>query len=96
MSWMRLFLPGWGQQCELLTSPASDEFDLVRAWQRLHEQHQVGLHICVAAALRRGVVDETEASQQGLPCANLQPGFTLSGLGTLAEAALTCDRVVQF
>ena len=75
---------------------ASDEFDLVRAWQRLHEQHQVGLHICVAAALRRGVVDEAEASQQGLPCANLQPGFTLSGLGTLAEAALTCDRVVQF
>jgi tRNA 2-thiouridine synthesizing protein D len=60
-----------------------------------HEQYQVGLHICVAAALRRGVVDETEAGQQGLPCANLQPGFTL-GLGTLAEAALTCDRVVQF
>ncbi len=80
----------------VLTSPASDEFDLVRAWQHLHEQHQVALHICVAAALRRGVVDENEASQQGLPCANLQPGFTLSGLGALAEAALTCDRVVQF
>ncbi|MEA1397578.1 sulfurtransferase complex subunit TusD, partial [Salmonella enterica] len=28
--------------------------------------------------------------------ANLQPGFTLSGLGALAEASLTCDRVVQF
>ncbi|MBW3185843.1 sulfur transfer complex subunit TusD, partial [Salmonella enterica subsp. enterica serovar Heidelberg str. CFSAN002056] len=25
-----------------------------------------------------------------------QPGFTLSGLGALAEASLTCDRVVQF
>ncbi|MCR2365419.1 sulfurtransferase TusD, partial [Salmonella enterica] len=23
-------------------------------------------------------------------------GFTLSGLGALAEASLTCDRVVQF
>ena len=43
-----------------LTSPASDEFDLVRAWQQL------------------------------------QQGFTLSGLGALAEASLTCDRVVQF
>lgn len=80
----------------VLTSPASDEFDLVRAWLRLHKQHQVALHICVAAALRRGVVDESEAAQQGLPCANLQPGFSVSGLGALAEAALTCDRVVQF
>lgn len=79
-----------------LTSPASDEFDLVRAWQALHEEHGVALHICVAAALRRGVTDETEAGQLGLVSFNLQPGFTLSGLGALAEAALTCDRMVQF
>ena len=76
-----------------LTSPASDEFDLVRGWQQLNAQHGVALNICVAAALRRGVVDETEA---GLASSNLQPGFTLSGLGALAEASLTCDRVVQF
>lgn len=80
----------------VLTSPASDEFDLVRAWQWLHDEHHVELHICVAAALRRGVVDESEAKLQGLSAANLQPGFSLSGLGALAEAALTCDRMVQF
>lgn len=79
-----------------LTAPASDEFDLVRAWQTLSEQHGVELHICVAAALRRGVSDEAEAHRLGLAAANLQPGFSLSGLGALAEAALTCDRVVQF
>lgn len=79
-----------------LTAPASDEFDLVRAWQSLHEQHGVALHICVAAALRRGVTDETEAKQLELSGFNLQPGFTLSGLGALAEASLTCDRMVQF
>ena len=79
-----------------LTSPASDEFDLVRAWQSLHDEYGVALHICVAAALRRGVTDETEARQLGLPTFNLQPGFSLSGLGSLAEAALTCDRMVQF
>ncbi|ALB64340.1 tRNA 5-methylaminomethyl-2-thiouridine synthase TusD [Cronobacter condimenti 1330] len=78
------------------TSPASDEFDLVRAWQQLHDENGVALHICVAAALRRGVTDENEARQQGLPGANLQPGFVMSGLGALAEAALTCDRVVEF
>ncbi|MTH47774.1 sulfurtransferase complex subunit TusD [Intestinirhabdus alba] len=80
----------------LLTSPASDEFDLVRAWQQLGADHGVALNICVAAALRRGVIDETEAERQGLSCVNLQPGFTLSGLGALAEASLTCDRMVQF
>ena len=79
-----------------LTSPASDEFDLVRAWQSLHDENGVALHICVAAALRRGVTDETEARQLGLPTFNLQSGFSLSGLGSLAEAALTCDRMVQF
>lgn len=79
-----------------LTAPASDEFDLVRAWQRLHEEYQVELHICVAAALRRGVVDDAEAQRLALPGANLQAGFSLTGLGALAEAALSCDRVVQF
>lgn len=79
-----------------LTAPASDEFDLVRAWHHLQQEHQVELHICVAAALRRGVVDATEAQRLALPAANLQAGFTLSGLGALAEAALSCDRVVQF
>ncbi|MEJ5074745.1 sulfurtransferase complex subunit TusD [Enterobacter ludwigii] len=79
-----------------LTAPANDEFDVVRAWQSLHEKHGVALHICVAAALRRGVTDETEAKQLALAGFNLQPGFTLSGLGALAEASLTCDRMVQF
>ena len=79
-----------------LTAPASDEFDLVRGWQSLHDEHGVALHICVAAALRRGVTDEREAQQLALPGHNLQPGFTLSGLGALAEAALPCDRMVQF
>lgn len=80
----------------VLTAPASDEFDLVRAWRRLHDEHQVELHICVAAALRRGVVDSSEAQRLGLPAQNLQEGFSLTGLGALAEAALSCDRVVQF
>lgn len=78
------------------TSPANDEFDLVRAWATMAQQHQIELNVCVAAALRRGVTDEQEGVQLGLNAANLQTGFTLSGLGQLAEAALSCDRLVQF
>ncbi|WP_159567065.1 sulfurtransferase complex subunit TusD [Budvicia diplopodorum] len=80
-----------------LASPASDEFDLVRAWQRLAEQQDIILNVCIAAALRRGVIDRQEAElRQALTSANLQSGFMLSGLGALAEAMLTCDRVIQF
>ncbi len=80
----------------LLTAPASDEADIVREWQVMHKDHGIGLHICVAAALRRGVVDAAESARMGLPASNLQPGFTLSGLGALAEAVSVCDRLVQF
>ncbi|HEY1845743.1 MAG TPA: sulfurtransferase complex subunit TusD [Buttiauxella sp.] len=80
----------------MLTTPAGDEVDIVRAWQQLHEEYGVELHICVAAALRRGIVDEAEAKQNALSANNLQAGFTLSGLGALAEASLTCERMVQF
>lgn len=79
-----------------LTSPANDEFDLVRAWSELAQQQSVELNVCVAAALRRGIVNEQEAAQLALMSSNLQMGFTLSGLGSLAEAALSCDRLVQF
>ena len=73
------------------TSPASDEFDVVRGWQALNEKQGVELHICVAAALRRGVTDATEAARLGLSGSNLQPGFSLSGLGALAQGCV-CGR----
>lgn len=79
-----------------LTSPASDEVDVVRAWQALHQQYHVALHICIAAALRRGVTDTEQTGFLGDAVSNLQPGFELTGLGALAEAVLTADRVVQF
>ena len=79
-----------------LSSPASDEFDLVSAWQALANEHQVELHTCVAAALRRGIVSSVEAEQNHLPSTNLASGFEQTGLGSLAELLLTADRVLQF
>lgn len=79
-----------------LSVPANDEFDLTKAWQSLAQQHDVRLETCVAAALRRGIVSEGEANQHGLEQNNLATGFEQAGLGSLAEAMLTQDRVVQF
>ncbi|MFA0521175.1 DsrE family protein, partial [Vibrio sp. 10N.222.55.E8] len=58
--------------------------------------HDISLETCVAAALRRGVVSSEEAVQHQLSSSNLAAGFTQVGLGSLAEALLTQDRVVQF
>ncbi|WP_041186162.1 sulfurtransferase complex subunit TusD [Candidatus Moranella endobia] len=79
-----------------LSAPASDEVDLVRAWNDLAQQHMVELHVCVAAALRRGITDAVQAALLKLNGDNIQPGFKMSGLGTLAQAACGCDRFVQF
>jgi tRNA 2-thiouridine synthesizing protein D len=79
-----------------LSVPANDEFDVVKAWQSLASEHAVRLETCVAAALRRGVVSQDEANQHSLMQSNLADGFHQAGLGSLAEAMLTQDRVVQF
>lgn len=79
-----------------LSVPANDEFDLTKAWQALAKEHQVRLETCVAAALRRGVISQAEADLHGLKQHNLADGFHQAGLGSLAEALLTQDRVVQF
>ncbi|OOE40160.1 sulfurtransferase TusD [Salinivibrio kushneri] len=78
------------------TVPANDEFDLVGAWQTLARDHQVQLETCVAAALRRGVISDQEAAQHGLSQSTLATDFSQAGLGALAEALLTADRVMQF
>ncbi|MGL5292368.1 MAG: sulfurtransferase complex subunit TusD [Aeromonas sp.] len=76
--------------------PASDEHDLVHLWRELAEEQGIHIDVCVAAAMRRGVLDEQEANAAGLAHSNLQRPFCLSGLGQLAEAALIADRLVQF
>lgn len=79
-----------------LTVPANDEFDLAKGWQRLAEEHGVALETCVAASLRRGIVSQQEAQQHDLSASNLAASFAPAGLGSLAQALLVQDRVVQF
>lgn len=71
------------------TNPANDEFDIVDAWQILAKQHQMSLSVCIAAAQRRGVVQELSEN-------NIAQGFNLVGLGDLSEAINQSDRVIQF
>lgn len=72
--------------------PANDEFDLLSAWQTLRRERGIPLHLCIAAAQRRGVVDGATArsAQQH----NLAEGFVLAGLGEFTQAVLQADRVI--
>ncbi len=73
-----------------------DELDLAGEWRTFVQQHQLDAVVCIAAALRRGVLNAEEAQRYGKPAANLDQPWELSGLGQLHEAAQMADRLVCF
>ncbi len=79
-----------------LTLPANDEINLSLGWLALSQKHNVQLETCIAAALRRGVVSSVEQEQHQLNSENLRQGYQQAGLGSLAQALIMSDRVVQF
>jgi tRNA 2-thiouridine synthesizing protein D len=79
-----------------LTTPPQDDRDIVSRWSELAEEHGLDLVVCVAAAQRRGIVDEGEQKRHGKDANNIAPGFRISGLGQLIEAGIESDRLVVF
>lgn len=79
-----------------LTTPPQDDRHIINRWTELAKDHNVDLVICVAAAQRRGIVDEDEAKRNGKDADNIAEGFRISGLGQLIEAGIQCDRLVVF
>ena len=68
-----------------LTEPPQDDRHIVNRWSKLAQESGVDLVVCVAAGLRRGLVED-----------NLAPGFRISGLGQLVESGIEADRLVVF
>ena len=79
-----------------LTTPPQDDRHIVNRWSELAAEHDLDLVLCVAAAQRRGLVDEGEAKRNGKDADNIAPGFRISGLGQLIEAAVESDRLLTF
>lgn len=79
-----------------LAAPPQDELDLYSEWQHLAKEHGIELVVCIAAALRRGLLDQEESIRYQKDTSNLAEGFTLGGLGQLIEAAASSDRLVTF
>jgi len=79
-----------------LTVPPQDERNIQKNWTELAETHKIDLVLCIAAAQRRGILDENEAKRQGKDADNIAPGFRISGLGQLIEAGIEADRLISF
>jgi len=68
---------------------ASDEFQALSQWQRLHQEYNLPLHLCITAAEKRGISDDQSTK-------SIHSIFTVSGLGELVELSTSADRMVQF
>lgn len=79
-----------------LNCPPADEKNLTKSWANLAIQHDIELTVCITAALKRGIVNQSESQRHALTGDNLDPAFDLSGLGQLNEAMLTSDRHITF
>ncbi len=79
-----------------LTVPPQDDRNLQKSWSELAEAHKLDMVVCIAAAQRRGILDENEAKRQGKDADNIAPGFRISGLGQLIDAGIKADRLVTF
>ena len=79
----------------LIVSP-QDEQNLNTAWAKFSDDHNVELILCIASALRRGILNDTEAERYEKGTGNIHPSFTLSGLGQLIDAGIESDRLISF
>ncbi len=79
-----------------LSVPPQDDRNICERWSKLADEHDVELILCVAAAQRRGMLDEDEARRAGKDADNMAPGFQISGLGQLIDAGIQADRLIVF
>ena len=73
-----------------------DEPDLAQQWAVFVSEHQLDGVVCIAAALRRGVLNEAEATRYQRSAVNLTAPWDLSGLGQLHDAIQAADRLICF
>ncbi len=73
-----------------------DEADVIADWRQFIDTHELDAVVCIAAALRRGVLDDAEAKRWNRPVANTGRPYELSGLGQWVDALQTADRAVTF
>ena len=76
--------------------PPEEESPLLKRWSILAAKEGIDLAICISAAHRRGLLEQTEARRVGKLDDDLAPGFRIAGLGLWVDACLKADRFLIF
>ena len=94
---MRLFFyqDGVHSASSTIVTPQDDQ-DIAQQWATFVTQNQLDGVVCIAAALRRGVLNEDEATRYQRSAVNLKAPWELSGLGQLHDAIQSGDRLICF
>lgn len=79
-----------------IAQPPRDEINLTKAWQALAIEHDIPLYLCIAAAVRRGILNEDESHRYELEQHSLAEHFQLEGLGTLVDLMNSTNKIIQF
>ena len=79
-----------------LHCPPQDEIDISELWAKFAKVSDIELVVCVASALKRGLLNEQEAERYEKKQFNLADEYQLGGLGQLIEAMTTSDRFITF
>jgi tRNA 2-thiouridine synthesizing protein D len=72
------------------------EADPSAEWAAFATEQGIELAVCIAAALRRGVLGSEDAARYERAATNVSAPFQIVGLGQMVEAAITADRFVTF
>lgn len=70
-----------------LTNMPSDEFNFIESLKTESKTLGFAIHLCITAAEKRGLTDQSPS--------NIDPAFTISGLGEMVELSNGADRVIQ-
>ncbi|MBF7731446.1 sulfurtransferase complex subunit TusD [Pseudomonas sp. N040] len=94
---VRLFFyqDGVHNACNSIVTP-QDETNLAREWREFISTQRLDAVVCIAAALRRGVLDQEEAQRYDRTAACVDQPWELSGLGQLHDAIQSADRLISF
>lgn len=72
------------------------ERDIPALWSAFARESGVELVLCISSAIRRGLLDDTEARRHEKRAPTVAEGFTIGGLGLLLEATCNSERVMTF
>lgn len=73
-----------------------DEMDIHSAWRSFIAAQKIDAVVCIAAGLRRGVINSNESTRYQKNSVTLAPEYELSGLGQLIDASVHSDRLITF